>query len=204
MKFRNTLILVAVAILLGGYVLFVERKTTPVDEQSATIPTPVAAALTFDSGNARNVAIVRASQGQRTELAYGGDGLWRLIAPVQDEADQEQVIRFVEALSQLRPSRALTETTSQPADYDLDPPDIQVDVIMQDGAIHTLRLGAMNPSQSGYYGQVAGDATIYLMPFSVGADAERMLNTPPVKPTPTPEAQATQPPLIPPPPTAQP
>jgi hypothetical protein len=117
---------------------------------------------------------------------------------VQDEADQEQVMRFVESLSQLRPSRALIETTGQPADYDLDPPDIQVDVTMQDGAVHTLRLGAMNPSQSGYYGQVASDATIYLMPFSVGADAERMLNTPPIKPTPTPEAQATQPPLIPP------
>ncbi len=204
MKFRNTLILVAIAILLGGYVLFVERKTAPQDEQDATIPTPLAAALTFSSSDARSVVIARASQGQRTELTYGDDGLWRLIAPVQDEADQEQVIRFVESLSQLRPSRALTETTGQPADYDLDPPDIQVDVTMQDGAVHTLRLGAMNPSQSGYYGQVASDATIYLMPFSVGADAERMLNTPPIKPTPTPEAQATQPPLIPPPPTAQP
>ncbi len=204
MKFRNTLILLVIAVLLGAYVLLVERKTDPQEEEPFAIATPLAAVMTFAPSDARSVVVARPNLGQRTELTYGAEGLWRLAAPLQDEADQDQVIRFVEALSQLRPSRVLTETTGQPADYDLEPPLIQVDVTMQDGATHTLRLGAMNPSQSGYYGQVVGDSTVYLMPFSIGADAERMLNTPPVKPTPTPEAQATQPPLIPPPPTSQP
>jgi len=202
MKFRNTLILLVIMGLLLGYVLLVERKADPPPEADASpVPTLLPHVLTFDSAAAREVHLARPERDQLTSLVYGAGGLWTLTQPVVDEADQLKVTRLVESLSQLRPQRALTGTVGALADYDLDPPLITADVILEGGKRHTLSLGGQNAAKSAYYCLVSGDDTLYMVASYIGADIERLLNTPPVKPTPTPEAQSTLPPRMPPPPT---
>jgi hypothetical protein len=201
-KFRNTLILLAVLVALGAYVLLVEvKRTAPQEAQVAggAAATPLPVVTGFSTGDVRAIRLARPSQDQRTEFAFREDGKWYLTAPVQEEANQTEVVRLIEALATLRPDRAFSETVTQAADYELDPPAITVEVELQDKTVHTLKLGAQNPSQSGYYGQVSGSTRIYLFPYYVGSDIDNYLKEPPLKPTPT--VPVTEPPAIPPPPT---
>lgn len=200
MRFRNTLILLAILIALAAYVVLVEREAPSSEDREATPPaTPLPEVLSYQATDARTLRLSRPTTGQRTTLEYADDGQWHITEPVTEEADQDKVIRLIESLSALRPRRVLTGTVGEPGQYDLDPPVMLVEIEMKDGAAHVLKLGGKNPSRSGYYGQVSGDERIYLMPSHIGTDVERYLNEPPVKPTPTVEANATSPPALPPP-----
>lgn len=197
MRFRHTLILLAILIGLAAYVLLVERKRPAPEEGDVTPPaTPLTLVLSYQPGDARALRLSLPALDQRTTLERDDAGEWSITQPVIEEADQGKVTRLVESLSALRPSRVLTGTVGEPAQYDLDPPLMVVEIEMKDGFARVLKLGARNPSQSGYYGQISGDERIYLMPSSIGSDVERYLDEPPVKPTPTVEATATSPPVI--------
>lgn len=206
MKFRTTLILLAILLALGAYVIFVEMKAPAPGSapSTAAISTPMPIILSYNSANVRALRLARSDQSQRTELVLKEDGKWYLTLPTQEEADQGRAIRLVEGLAALRPQRILTEDVGKPADYDLDPPAISVEIELQDKTVLMLKLGAPNAARTAYYGQVAGDERIYLMPYGISSDIERALNLPPVKPTPTPAQTATLPPLLPPPPTGTP
>ena len=205
MKFRNTLILLGVLAALAAYVLLVERKQLLPDETaSSELPTAVPPILAYQATEVRVLRLIRPATGERTELVYRDDGLWYLTAPTEEEASQSKIISLAASLGSLRPQRVLTATVGQPAEYELDPPVMQVEIEMKDGAVYRLNLGAPNAARSGYYGQVAGDDHIYLLPSHIGVDVERYLNEPPVKPTPVPTLEGTVPPRIPPPPTATP
>ena len=203
MKFRNTLILLGILAILGGYVFFIERKS-PAGSEGTPTPTTLPSLFSFQTSDIRQLLLERPQEGKQTEIAYQDDGKWHILSPVTKEADQGKVIRFLDSLSSLRPRRILTGTVGQPADYDLAPPSMTVRITLKDGSTHTLKIGSKNPAKSGYYGQIEGDRHIYLLPFYIGADVERYLNNPPVKPTPTPEPTGTTPPRVPPPPTSTP
>ena len=94
-------------------------------------------------------------------------------------------------LAGVRPQRALTTTTSLPADYGLDPAAARITVELADATRHVLLLGAENVGGTAQYAQVEGADTVYLVPLATGSDAARFLDEPPVAPTPTPEATPT-------------
>lgn len=190
MKFRNTLILLVILAALAAYVLLVERKAPSPDEIDETIPTPMAEVLSFEVAQARGLRLERSDPGQATDIQVGEDGLWHIVEPVQAEADQDAVTRLLGTLTTLRPSRELTGTVGAPGDYGLDPPAMRAEVTLEEGSV-ALSLGANNPSNTSYYGQVAGDESIYLFPYYVGSEIGRNLDTPPVKPTPVPEPSPT-------------
>ena len=205
MRTRNTLILLVILVGLGAYVLLVERKMPPPEEQDAT-PAAMAlpAIISYRIADTRALRLSRASENQLTELVYRDDGLWHVTTPANEsapdtEADQGKVYRLLESLATLHPKRELTGTVGQPADYELASPAMRVEIEMVDGVVHTLSLGARNPSGSGYYGQVSGNEAIYIIPLSLGAGVQRCLSNPPFKPTPMPEVPHTLPPRIPPP-----
>lgn len=196
MKFRNTIVLLIVLVALGVYVIFFEMPKSPQASEETATPTALPAMLTFDPTAARLVRIADLNSDQVTELVFGDDGLWHIQQPVQEEADQPQVTRFIETLSDLSPQRVLTGTVGVPADYGLDPASKQVEVALQDGSQYVLRLGARAPAGSGYYAQVSGDERIYLIALYVASDIDRYLSNPPIKPTPTATLPPTQTPTI--------
>jgi hypothetical protein len=191
MKFRNTLILVAIAAALLAFVLLVERKQPTTDESQATpVPTELPVIVYFQTDQARALRIARPGTDQSTTLVRGGDGQWQLTVPVTEPADQDEVEYTLESLAFLQPSREITGTLSL-AEYGLEPPVIQVTIELADGTAHTIKLGEMNPSQSGYYTQVDDQESVFLIPTYTGSQLERLLSEPPVQPTPTAMMAAT-------------
>ena len=191
MKFRNTLILLVILAALAAYVLLVDRKAPALDQGDEAFPTPMAEVLSFEMAQARGLRLERSDPDQVTDIQMGEDGLWHILEPLQDEADQDAVTRLLETLTTLRPSRVLTGTVGAPGDYGLDPPAVRAEVTLREGGAVALSLGANNPANTSYYGQVAGDERIYLFPYFAGSEIGRHLDTPPVKPPPTLEPSPT-------------
>lgn len=184
MRFRNTLILLLVLAALAAYVLLVEVKRPSPETSVTPSATPMTPLLSFDKATVRALRLSAPSRGQRTELVYESDGKWYIKVPIEEEADQSEIDLIIGDLAELRPQRALSEPLSSLADYDLDPPSIVVEIELQD-TTRTLKVGAQDAIGSGYYAQVDGDERLWLIPYYVGSELERVLNTPPVKPTPT-------------------
>lgn len=199
MKFRNTLILLVILAALGAYVLLVEVRRTPLGVSATPSTTPIAPILSFNKADVRVLRLLAPGEDQRTELAYESDGKWYVTAPVQEEADQDEVALILGDLAELRPQRVLSESLDSLADYELDPPRILVEIELQSKAVQTLKVGAQDAIGSGYYAQVAGDERLYMIPYYVGSELERALSQPPIKPTPTasPTQEATSVPLQP-------
>jgi hypothetical protein len=193
MKFRTTLIMLAVLAALAAYVFLVEiKKPAPeagVGDQSATVwPTPPSPLWNVAEEQIRAIRIERAADGQRVELLRGDDGLWQLVAPRQEEADQWRVYTILSVLASPSPQRMLGDDAGQLSDYGLEPPAIVAEAELVDGSMRRLYLGAQNPAGSAYYVQAEDDGAIYLFAFYVGDELESLLDEPPYSPTPTPSA----------------
>ncbi len=190
MRFRHTLILVVVALALGGVALLLERQEPHPSPDSAAVPTPLPELLRVNEGAITDVILERTATDQRTHLVRRTVEDWYLLEPdiepdAAGEVDVFQVLNFLETLAVLRPRRVLTGTLDL-AEYGLAPAALEVTLHEEDGTTHQMRLGAMNADFSAYY-VLLGDEeegasyTIYLVPSYVGVEIERLLDTPPVQ-----------------------
>lgn len=189
MKFRNTLILIAVLAILAGYVYFFEihKEEKPTEEELAKVvfdlnPDEIAV-LTVrvtEEGKER-IARVRREPGQP----------WQIEEPVQEPAFDTKVTNIVKRFAELEAVRRLEEAPSDVAVYGLNPHQIELTAQLQDGSEHTLLVGDMNPTRSGYFAQRRGNPAVYLVSTSLIQDLKKWVNEPPLVPTPTPTSSPT-------------
>jgi hypothetical protein len=189
-RFRHTLILVVVALALGGVALMLERQEPPASPDSAAVPTPLPELLRVNEGAITDVILERTATGQRTHLVRRPAGDWYLLEPdvgpdAAEEVDTFQVLNFLETLAVLRPRRVLTGTLDL-AEYGLAPAALEVTLNEEGGSTQQMRLGEMNADFSAYYVVLGHEeegafGTIYLVPSYVGVEIERLLDTPPIQ-----------------------
>jgi hypothetical protein len=193
MRLRTTLILLAILVGLGAFVLLYERqRPAPAEPGSTPEPTAVGAVFSFAAEDVKGLRISRPASGETLEMAYRDTGLWHITTPVASEADQDSVTYFVETLATLQPNRLL-EGAGAPSDYGLDPPDLLIEIEMVGGARYLLKIGAATPAGSGYYGQVGDDSRVYVLGYYFQYDAADLLDNPPLAPTATPTEAPTTP-----------
>lgn len=186
MRFRTTWILLAVLALLAGFVFLWERKQpAPSSAEATPEPTALPALFTFAASDVRALRIARSDSGALVELAYRESGLWHITAPTPELADQGRVTSFLQSLSWLTPTRVLEGAVSA-ADYELDPGQLHIEVTLLDGTQHAVTYGAATPAGSGYYAQVEGDASVYILDYALFSTATALVDSPPVAPTATP------------------
>lgn len=191
MRFRTTAILLAVAVLVGGYILLFERGAT-LDESATSDDALRPAVLGFDVALAREVEIERPATGERTRLAYRpAEELWYVAEPRQEPADQLDVEQFVGMLSWVQSVRELTGELDAPDAYGLEPPETRIRVVLSGGEELVLEVGFETPTGGGRYARVVGSETLLVIPSYAAEDAEGHLSSPPYRPTPTPEPTAT-------------
>jgi hypothetical protein len=185
-RFRHTLILVIIALALGGTALLLERQGPSGPSDSAAEPTLLPELLRINERAVIDVVLERTATGQRTRIVRQSDGDWYLLEPNvgpdgAEEADSFQVLTFLETLAVLRPRRVLTGTLNL-AEYGLAPAALEVTLNEEDGSAHQMRFGEMNADFSAHY-MLLGDEEerIYLVPSYVGVEIERLLDTPPIQ-----------------------
>lgn len=180
MRFRTTLILLAVLAVLGGYVLWSGRRK-PVDTSAST---PAIRVLQLNPNDV-SAAVVRDAGGKQVRVERAGAD-WKLTAPRSDKADTTAVGGAIDTLAQLSATRVITPPSADLAPYGLAKPAYTVQLSKGATPLAELQLGAKNPDGSATYARRGGAATIYLVSDTVLDTVEGWLSAPPVQPTPVP------------------
>ncbi len=188
MKWRNTLILVIVLVLLGGYVYFFEMKKKEPEVET----TPTTAVTIFDMADGDIVQLTVQSEEGRTRVKRTEDGeSWQMEEPTQAEADKGRLDSLALRIAKLMASRALTDTAENLADYGLTSPQITATIKLKSEEEENLFIGDQTPNEASYYIQKEGDPAVYIVASTIGHDLERLITEPPEKPTPIPTATDT-------------
>src|SRR5262245_33740259 len=116
---RSTLILLVAALAIGGYLYFVESKR-PVEEADAKKKV-----FTYDSTKINQLEI-KASSGEVTSLQKGADSAWRIVKPVEAQADRNAVSDVVTNIANLEEQRVVDENASDLKAYGLAEPRVDI------------------------------------------------------------------------------
>ncbi len=135
MRTGRLLLLLVIVAALGAWILLVERHAPTTDELAARKDKVLAG---FDQADASRIVVTN-SHG-RFELKREGKD-WKLVAPLEDDADQSAVSSLLSTLANLRTDRKLDATALKLADYGLAEPAMSVTVEGKGGASYTLKLG---------------------------------------------------------------
>ena len=191
MRYRNTVILVGILAILAAYVWFFERGPAP--EAGAT-PTPAPERiLSFDGTAVRTLVLTRPADGGTTRLEYTPEEeTWYVVeGEAREPADQTRVTLLVSYLSDLTPLRVLEGPLDSAATYGLEPPRAQVTVQTEGGEEWTVEIGEKVLTGAAHYARLAGEEAVYTISSYIGENVLEFLDSPPYRPTPTPEPTAT-------------
>lgn len=178
---RSTLVLVAIALLLGGVVLVTEtRRSSRPTVSQGTAATPL---FEFEEADVVELHIETTSQGVSFERDAAG--FWQMTVPENHPAE-EAAIAFL--LSRLTTDGLLNTTVIDAADqaeFGLDVPFATIRLQLQDGTRHQLVLGDADFTGQSTYGLIdpasvplsatAGEVTAVLVSQDVLSGLDRPL-----------------------------
>jgi len=191
---RLTLGLLALFLALGGYVYFSPQPGPGGSSAQAKGPTakdkpadPQAEVFKFEDRESHRL-VVRAGERQ-TVVEKDADGTWKL-QPSNEPADRTRISGVLLRLASLRATRRVAERSGL-AEYGLAMPALAATVHQEDGTEFRLLLGAEAPAEAGTYAKRANDPTVFVVSNALVQDLERLVNEPPLQPTPAPTVPPT-------------
>ncbi len=168
MRIGRLIVLAVVVVLVGAYIVFVERHQPTTDElkerEGKLFPT-------FDRDKAEKLVITN-SHG-RFELVKE-KGAWKLTAPLADDANTGAVTSVLFALADLKSQRALDAKGLKLAEYGLDKPPFEVSVESAGGGKSTLKVGSELPLGDTRAAET-GDGKVYLVQKYIASDLDKDL-----------------------------
>lgn len=166
---KSTLIVVAVAIALGAFAYFHDRKHKPTIRTGEASWKP---AFSVKAGDITGLTLVSKS-GTSVFAKHGKT--WRITLPISTRADQAKVSGIVNDLSGAKIRRSFPPTGSL-STYGLEPPAVTIEFQSKSGAKHTIRLGDTDFSGIVVYALVDNSKNIGLLPLSLLNESEQPLS----------------------------
>ncbi|MEM6518888.1 MAG: DUF4340 domain-containing protein [Cyanobacteria bacterium P01_D01_bin.71] len=154
---RSTVILVAIALLLGGVVLFTQARQS-VNRGSTTAQGDREASPVFDFEETDVVGLKIETDDQPLVFEKDDAGFWQMVEPEAQPAE-EAAIAFL--LSRLVTDGLVQTTTADAvnqAEFGLDNPFSVVELTLADNTTHTLILGSADFSGQNYYALIDPEA----------------------------------------------
>ncbi len=168
MRAGRLIALLAVVLALGAYIYFVERHGPTTDElkqrQDKLFPT-------MDQAKVQRIVITNPKG--RFELKKESD-VWRLVAPIADEANGGAVTSLLSSLAGLKADRTLAAKDVKLADYGLEKPEMAVAFADDKGVESKLALGAEMPLGSTRAAQTGKDS-VFVVNKYIASDIEKDL-----------------------------
>ncbi len=180
-RWRTTALLLVVLLVLIG-VAWVTNKHAPVSDSTPTSWPPV-----FHISLADVVAVDVYKGDAHVRLVHESEG-WRIVEPVQQPADDEEVERRLRSFLLSVAFDHFTPTTLE--EYGLASP--QARIVLDTGEQPvTVLVGDANPTNTDYYIQIEGEDTVEVVGKYAVDRLLEWVDTLPVPPTPTPTATTT-------------
>lgn len=187
MRWRTTIILVILALVLGLFVYFTELQPGPSSTTTESI-------TVLRDVHVDDVTEFRLQKGQQALEAYfSADEGWMLRYPVQSPADSDRIRQALGFLVYAHASRVLSpREITRLADYGLLAPALEWHLRLHGGRQVLILVGDQTPQKMYYYLKRGDDESIYIVATNLVEVWQRLLDEPPYPPTPTPAATAAQ------------
>ena len=147
---RSTVILVAIALLLGGAVLFTQARQTggsrPTTAQGDTATSPV-----FDFEEADVVDLRIETADQTVVFEKDEAGFWQMVEPEEQPAEAAAIAFLLSGLVTDGLVQTTTIDAANQAEFGLDDPFATVELTLADDTTHRLILGDPDFSGQNYY-----------------------------------------------------
>ena len=167
---KSTLVLVLIALVLGGFVYYYEFKRTPAAEKSEDTSKP---AFNFPATDIAALTLERA--GQKISFEKHGDD-WLITQPVETRADRSVLEGIATDLASARVSRTFPAAADRLATYGLASPAVALEIKLKNGQQHRLQLGAKDFSGLSVYGIVDGAKDVALLPDTLLTSSDKPLD----------------------------
>jgi hypothetical protein len=167
-KFKSTLVLLGVAVVLLGVVLYFDsagKKKKAAEERTQTL-------IELKAADVLKVSLVRDGRALTLERDEGGP--WRLTAPLQAAADEYEANALVDALASLRLERVVEKEAKDPAAYEIPKTEVSLWVKGQDAPVRLL-VGMENPLDHSLFAKRADDPRIVLLASSLKTTIDKTI-----------------------------
>ena len=162
---KSFLLLLIVALGIGGYAWFVER-----DKEPAGSTPKHDKVFTVESEKIDQIT-VKSATGETTKLMREA-GAWKIVSPAALTPDLAEVSAMTTALAGVEMEKVVEENAASLGNFTLEPARISVTFHVEGGASHTLDLGVKTPTGADLYARADGGKKVFL----VGAYREDALN----------------------------
>lgn len=152
MRFRTTLALLLLLVGLGGYVYLVELPKAEREEEAKKL-FPVSADA---------IERVVLEYTDRTIEAVRVDGKWRLVQPVEADADATAVSTLTKAIADGAMEKELTDVEGEPSVFGLDKPLVTLRATADGKTFPALKVGKTSPVGGLTYLQREGEKSVLL------------------------------------------
>jgi len=153
-RLMSTLALVVVLAGLGAYIYFVDT------DRSASGLEEKAKVFTVEADKVQEISVTSDAE---TSTLRKTDGTWRMVAPVQADADQSEISSLTTNLSTLEVNRVVEEKAADLAQYGLANPRVKVAFKADGGATGEIHLGDKTATQSDVYAVKPGEQRVFLV-----------------------------------------
>ncbi|MSQ47050.1 MAG: DUF4340 domain-containing protein [Deltaproteobacteria bacterium] len=155
MNQRKSLLMIVILLILGGYIYLVESPR----EQKAAEEKKL---VTLDKDAIVEIAL---TYPDRAVTLKKTDGKWRIIQPVEADADESTVNNLITAVIDAEVKRTLDEVPQDLTVYGLNAPRVKMKLVLKDGKpLPLVSLGKNTPVGSSVYAQKEGMQKILLLP----------------------------------------
>ncbi len=155
---QSTLILLVLALAVGGYLYFVESKRDVTDENAK------AKVFTAADSTKINQLEIKSSTGEVTGFRKGTDGAWTIVKPVEAPADRNSVSDIVTNLANLEEDREVDPNAADLKVFGLAEPRLEV-TFHSEGEKEPKRIlfGDKTPAGTGMYARLPEGNRVFLV-----------------------------------------
>jgi hypothetical protein len=164
MRFKGTLVLLIIAIALGGYIYFYEIKGGEQREKAKESENQV---WKIEDKNIQQLDLISAGE-QITAVRKGEK--WAISAPRQLDADSDEINRIAGSASNIKRESVVDQNATDLAKFGLSPALSGLRLKTKDGKEYAIDFGNVNPSGSFAYAAIPHQKSVFLVP-TLTADA---------------------------------
>lgn len=175
---KTTLLLVLIALGLGGYVYWSEMKP---QSQSETVVVSEEGLFSFTEEEVQRLTIQR---GEGERLAFirleTAASSWRMKQPEGTPAEEGAIAFLLDLLLKENTSKTFTVETENLTLYGLDQPSVRINIELKNNTKHQIVLGNPTFDEESIYAQINPDENqeteVYILPIDFQYAVERPLS----------------------------
>jgi hypothetical protein len=156
---KTTLLVLLCAIALGGAAYYFDWKKGNEAKPSTDATKP---AFSFQASDV--TSLVLAHPGQPPIRFEKHDGTWKIVDPIQTEADESTIDGIVDSVAGAEVLQTEPGTPDRRRAYGLDPSKVSLELQLRNGSKHTLLIGDKSFAGDSIYTIVDGGTSVSLLP----------------------------------------